>query len=62
MKIAILGAAGVRTPPLVRRLLSSTDSLGLGEISLMDIDGTRLALMKTVIDEIAPPPEALHLR
>ena len=61
MKIAILGAAGVRTPPLVRRLLSSTDSLGLGEISLMDIDGTRLALMKTVIDEIAPPPEGVAL-
>lgn len=61
MKIAILGAAGVRTPQLVRRLLRSTESFGLKKVALMDISGTRLDLMKTVIDDIAPPPEGVTL-
>lgn len=61
MKIAILGAAGVRTPQLVRRLLRSTDRLGLKEIALMDISGTRLDLMKMVIDDIAPEHEGVAL-
>ncbi|HHT73741.1 MAG TPA: hypothetical protein GX008_08510 [Firmicutes bacterium] len=61
MKIAILGAAGVRTPQLVRRLLRSTERLGLKEIALMDIAGTKLELMKNVIDDIAPEHHGVTL-
>ncbi len=47
MKIAILGAAGVRTPLIVQALIlrSSQDRLGLGELALMDIDAERLELI-----------------
>ncbi len=45
MKITIIGAAGVRTPLIVRAILARQDRLGLSELSLMDIDGERLNLI-----------------
>ena len=48
MKIAILGAGGVRTPLLLQALASRQERLGLDELALMDIDAERLALMAAV--------------
>ena len=45
MKIAIIGAAGVRTPLIVQAILARQDKLSLTELSLMDIDGDRLKLI-----------------
>ena len=45
MKIAIIGAGGVRTPLIVQAMLKRQDRLGLNELSLMDIDGDRLELI-----------------
>ncbi|NMB02563.1 MAG: hypothetical protein GX971_13770, partial [Firmicutes bacterium] len=61
MKVAIIGAAGVRTPQLVRRLVKSTKELGLREIALMDIDGHNLSLMLTVIEDLVEIPSEVSL-
>ena len=45
MKVAILGAGGVRTPFVVRSFILRQERLGLDELALMDIDGARLELM-----------------
>jgi 6-phospho-beta-glucosidase len=45
MKIAIIGAAGLRTPLLLQAILARQDKLGLTELVLMDIDGERLELI-----------------
>jgi 6-phospho-beta-glucosidase len=45
MKIAIIGAAGVRTPLIVRAIQARQDRLSLSELSLMDIDVKRLNLI-----------------
>lgn len=45
MKIAILGAGGMRTPLLLQAIVLRQDRLGLNELALMDIDGERLDLM-----------------
>jgi 6-phospho-beta-glucosidase len=45
MKIAIIGAAGVRTPLIVQAILKRQDILALTELSLMDIDGEHLELI-----------------
>jgi 6-phospho-beta-glucosidase len=45
MKIAIIGAAGVRTPLILQAIASRQSSLGLSELALMDIDGERLELI-----------------
>jgi 6-phospho-beta-glucosidase len=42
MKIAILGAAGVRTPLIVESVILRQETLGLDELALMDIDEDRL--------------------
>lgn len=42
MKIAVLGAGGVRTPLLVAALAQRAARLNLTELALMDIDGDRL--------------------
>jgi Alpha-galactosidases/6-phospho-beta-glucosidases, family 4 of glycosyl hydrolases len=52
MKVAIVGAAGVRTPQLVNALLLYGEELGLQEIRLMDIDGRRLEWMGLVVQEL----------
>lgn len=58
MKVAILGAGGVRTPLMVRSFLLRQDRLGLDELALMDVDGERLELMAclTAPLEQANPP------
>src|SRR5512133_1984485 len=45
MKIAVLGAAGVRTPLIVAAMSRRQERLGLSELALMDIDGERLELI-----------------
>ena len=45
MKIAILGAAGVRTPLIVGAMLRRREQLGLTELALMDVDAERLAII-----------------
>lgn len=52
MNVAIIGAAGVRTPQLVHALLLYGEELGLQEIRLMDIDGQRLEWMGLVVQEL----------
>ncbi len=48
MKIAIIGAGGVRTPLIVQAMLKRQDLLGLSELALMDIDAERLELIGTL--------------
>jgi 6-phospho-beta-glucosidase len=45
MKVAILGAGGVRTPLMVRSFIARQERIGLDELALMDIDAGRLELM-----------------
>jgi 6-phospho-beta-glucosidase len=45
MKITVLGAAGVRTPLIVRAMLLRQKQLGLKELALMDIDGDHLEII-----------------
>ncbi len=45
MKIAILGAGGVRTPLIVQAMAARQARLGLAELALMDIEGERLELI-----------------
>ena len=45
MKITILGAAGVRTPLIVRAMALRQEQLGLDELALMDLDADRLDLI-----------------
>ena len=58
MKIAILGAAGARTPLIVQALIlrSGQGWIGLDELALMDIDGERLDL----IAALTAPLERSH--
>ena len=48
MKIAILGAAGVRSPLLLKAILKRQTQLGLTHLALMDLDGERLELIGTI--------------
>lgn len=52
MKICIIGAAGVRTPLIVKALLAHQDGLGLTELCLMDIDEEHLSLIGALIAPI----------
>ena len=45
MKIAILGAGGVRTPLIVGAMLRRRERLGLTELALMDVDAERLDII-----------------
>lgn len=45
MKITILGAAGVRTPLIVKAMLRRQKQLGLKELALMDIDNDHLKII-----------------
>ncbi|MFZ0532126.1 MAG: hypothetical protein WAM09_03025 [Anaerolineales bacterium] len=55
MKIAIIGAAGVRTPLIVQALLAHQEGLGLSELTLMDIDGKHLELIGALTTPIEQP-------
>lgn len=45
MKIAIIGAAGLRTPLIIKSILARQERLCLDELVLMDIDAERLELI-----------------
>jgi 6-phospho-beta-glucosidase len=45
MKITVLGAAGVRTPLIVKAMLRRQNQLGLKELALMDIDSDHLEII-----------------
>jgi len=52
MKITIIGGAGVRTPIIVKSILLRQESLGLDNLTLLDIDNERLALIGELIAPI----------
>lgn len=52
MKLTIVGAAGVRTPHLVKAIVDQSQELGITELVLMDIDGEHLRLLNGVIREM----------
>lgn len=45
MKLAIIGAGGLRTPLVLRAIARRAERLGITELSLMDPDARRLSLM-----------------
>ncbi len=53
MKIAVIGAGGVRTP-LIVDAMARRPRLGLCELALMDIDGPRLELISQLLPADAP--------
>ena len=57
MKIAIIGAAGVRTPLILQSIIARQDKLGLHELALMDIDGARLELIGALSTPLDQSPE-----
>src|SRR5450756_309966 len=52
MKVSIIGGGGTRVPILVGALLDLQERLGLTEISLIDPDGERFAVMDKVVEAI----------
>jgi len=52
MKIAIIGAAGVRTPLIVKAIYTHQDRLGVSELTLMDVDSERLDLIGALTSQI----------
>ncbi len=54
MKIAIIGAGGVRTPLIFASMARRQARLGLAELSLMDIDGPRLELICQLLPQDVP--------
>ncbi len=58
MKLTILGAAGVRTPLVLKSIIECQDRLGLNELALMDVDAHRLDLIRQVCESLAGPAKA----
>jgi len=56
MKIAIIGAAGVRTPLIMEAMVTHQEKLGLGELTLMDIDAERLDIIGALTSRIEQSP------
>ncbi len=56
MKIAIIGAGGVRTPLIVKAMQKRQDRLALTELALMDIDGERLELIGALTAQVEHSP------
>lgn len=52
MKIAIIGAGGVRTPLLVHAMVLRKTELDIDELALMDIDGAHLELIGRVTQQL----------
>lgn len=57
MKIAVLGAAGVRTPLIVAAMARRQPEIGLTELALMDIDAERLALVQALVSGANGQPQ-----
>jgi 6-phospho-beta-glucosidase len=62
MKLAVIGAAGVRTPLIVKECCRKAESLGLTELALMDIDGNRLEMIDKVTQSILDDTSSLMQR
>jgi 6-phospho-beta-glucosidase len=58
MKIAILGAAGVRTPLIVQALIERQERLGLSDLALMDIDSDHLELIAALATPVGREKKA----
>lgn len=58
MKLTIIGAAGVRTPLIVKECYKKAESLGLTELALLDIDGKHLDQIEkvtlSILDGVLP--------
>lgn len=52
MKLTVIGAAGVRTPLIVKECYRKAESLGLTDLFLMDIDGEHLELIDRVTESL----------
>ena len=62
MKLAIIGAGGVRTPLIVQAILKRQARIGITELSLMDIDGERLELIGALTQPIEESTDTkLHI-
>lgn len=61
MKLTIIGAAGVRTPLIVKECTKKAASIGLTELALLDIDSKRLEQIESVTHSIIPQ-EAVNLK
>ncbi len=62
MKIAIIGAAGVRTPLIVQAVRRRQESLRPTELCLMDIDGEHLELIASLVAPATQPLDTkLHI-
>jgi 6-phospho-beta-glucosidase len=57
MKLAILGAAGVRTPLIIEEIIRRQSQLHIHELSLMDIDQERLDLISAITIPLEAVPE-----
>lgn len=53
MKIALIGAAGVRSPLLIHGLAAAGDKLRLGDVAFWDTDTDRLKIMRRVARAMA---------
>jgi 6-phospho-beta-glucosidase len=49
MKLTILGAAGVRTPLMIKAIARRQESIGIDELDLMDIDADHLDLIYSLV-------------
>lgn len=61
MKIAIIGAAGLRTPLMIQNIALRQQQLDLDELALMDIDADALDLMKSFVQS-TPQAQSLDFR
>src|SRR5579862_6490242 len=64
MKLAIIGGAGVRTPLFIEALLRRASALGLGTVTLMDVQEEKLHLIGSLCHELvrrAGDPVTLEL-
>jgi 6-phospho-beta-glucosidase len=52
MKLAIIGAGGVRTPLLIHALYKRQDRLGIRQLCLMDIDHARLTTIAAITHQL----------
>jgi len=52
MKLAVIGAGGVRTPLIIEAILRRQDRIGITDLSLMDIDGRRLEIIAALTSHL----------
>jgi len=57
LKAVIVGAAGVRTPYLIKAIWQKRQVLNVDSLTMMDIDAKRLGLLETVVLEMIDDPE-----